>query len=91
VLVGALTALPDADLSAADLDKVLDRLPAFQRPRYVQVVPSIALTTWHRPIWRDLQRKGVPKPARGRRVWKLSDGGAHYEELKPPRPRKKTF
>jgi putative long chain acyl-CoA synthase len=91
VLVGALTVLPDADLSAAALDKVLDRLPVAHRPRYVQVVPSIALTTWHRPIWRDLQSKGVPKPGRGRRVWRLSDDGAHYEELKPsPRTAKKS-
>jgi putative long chain acyl-CoA synthase len=90
VLVGALTVLPDADLSAAALDKVLDRLPPAQRPRYVQVVPSIPLTTWHRPIWRDLQAKGVPKPGRGRRVWQLSADGTHYEELKPPRPRTQT-
>jgi putative long chain acyl-CoA synthase len=60
----------------------MDKLPAGQRPRYVQVVPSIPVTTWHRPQWRTLQTKGVPTPARNRKVWKLGADHAHYEELK---------
>jgi len=48
----------------------------------VQVVRSIPVTTWHRPIWRPLQQAGIPKPARTRKVWKLGEDRAHYEQLK---------
>ena len=81
VLVGAFTVRPGTDVSAADLDKAVRRLPARQRPRYVQQVPSIPVTTWHRPQWRNLQAKGVPVPNRTRRVWRLADDREHYEEL----------
>jgi putative long chain acyl-CoA synthase len=47
----------------------------------VQAVASIPLTTWHRPVWRDLQKRGVPKPTRTRKVWRLDDSTGHYTEL----------
>jgi putative long chain acyl-CoA synthase len=81
VLVGAFTLRAGTEVSAADLDKAMRRLPARQRPRYVQQVPSIPVTTWHRPQWRPLQAKGVPAPARGRKVWRLADDRTHYEQL----------
>ena len=79
VIVAAVTLRGGAELSSGDLDGALGSLPPEHRPKYVQVVPSIQLTTWHRPIWRDLQAKGVPTPTRSRRVWRLS--GRHYEQL----------
>ncbi len=81
VLVAACTLRTGTDLDADDLDKAIGRLPAGQRPRYVQVVSTIPLTTWHRPQWRSLQAKGVPVPSRTRRVWKLGDDGAHYDPI----------
>ena len=81
VVVGAVTLHPGAGLSAAELTSALDRLPRRLRPRYVQVVPSIPLTTWHRPVWRALQRRGVPRPTRTRRVFVLDAGSGHYREL----------
>jgi putative long chain acyl-CoA synthase len=81
VLVAAATLRPDSELSTADIDKAMDRLPASQRPRYLQVVPSIPLTTWNRPQWRALQARGVPTPSRTRQVWRLRDDRAHYEKL----------
>ncbi|HEV7204067.1 MAG TPA: AMP-binding protein [Jatrophihabitans sp.] len=81
VLVAAVTLRDKGELDTADLEKALDKLPAPQRPRYVQTVPSIPVTTWHRPLWRPLQARGVPTPARGRRVWRLADDGAHYEPV----------
>jgi putative long chain acyl-CoA synthase len=81
VVVGAATLRPGAELGTADLDAAFSRLPRRHRPRYVQIVPSIPLTTWHRPIWRTLARRGVPKPARGRRVWRLDSESGHYAEL----------
>jgi putative long chain acyl-CoA synthase len=84
VLIAAVTVRPGAELTAADLDHALGRLPAAHRPRYVQVVGSIPVTTWHRPVWRGLQQAGVPKPGRGRRVWRLVSD-AHYEQVKAVR------
>jgi putative long chain acyl-CoA synthase len=81
VLVGAVTLLPGTDLTTTELDTAMSRLPRRHRPRYVQVVTSIPLTAWHRPIWRNLQRRGVPKPGRGRRVWRLGEDGGDYTQL----------
>jgi putative long chain acyl-CoA synthase len=81
LLVAAVSLRPGTELGTADIEKAMDKLPAAQRPSYVQVVPSIPVTTWHRPQWRPLQAKGVPKPARGRRVWRRTDDQAHYELL----------
>jgi putative long chain acyl-CoA synthase len=78
VLVAALTLREGTDLTAAELDKAVRRLPVVHRPRYVQAVASIPVTTWHRPQWRALQAKGVPTPSRNRRVWRLDDDAVHY-------------
>ena len=80
-LVAAVTLRPGTQLTAADLDGAVDRLPSSHRPTYVQVVKSIPVTTWHRPMWRPLQRGGIPKPSRNKQVFRLRDGRAHYEQL----------
>ncbi len=84
VVVGAVTLRPGTELTATDLDQAFDRVPVGQRPRYVQAVASIPGTTWHRPLWRPLQAKGVPKPGRGRQVWALTADGTHYEPVVAP-------
>ena len=81
VLVAALTLCPGRELAASDLDAAMERLPHSHRPAYVQVVPDIPVTTWHRPVWRPLQRSGVPRPSRSRRVFRLADDRVHYQEL----------
>jgi putative long chain acyl-CoA synthase len=81
VLVAAVTVRDGADLDANDLNKALGRLPAAQRPAYVQAVSSIPLTTWHRPLWRPLQAKGIPQPSRNRRVWRLDPDSARYSPV----------
>ncbi len=88
VLVAAFTVLPGTQVSTEQLGEALVRLPLAQRPHYVQRVATIALTTWHRPLWRDLAAKGVPKPAHGRQVWRLDEHG-RYVELTPA-PRRRT-
>ncbi|WP_375480627.1 AMP-binding protein [uncultured Jatrophihabitans sp.] len=80
-LVAAFTVRPGGEVSTAMLDKALGKLPAVQRPAYVQAVPNIPLTTWHRPQWRLLQSRGVPKPTRSRRVWQLDPAGGGYRSL----------
>jgi putative long chain acyl-CoA synthase len=81
VLVAAVALRSGGELSTADIEKALDKLPPPQRPSYVQIVPSIPVTTWHRPQWRPLQAKGVPTPNRTRRVWRRAEDRSHYEEL----------
>jgi putative long chain acyl-CoA synthase len=81
LLVGAVTLRPDTEILEADLDKAFDRLPAVQRPAYIQVVNSIPVTTWHRPVWRTLQAKGIPEPNRSKVVYRLNDEKNHYERL----------
>jgi putative long chain acyl-CoA synthase len=83
VLVGAFTLRPGTQVSTADIDKAMRKLPPRQRPKYVQQVPTIPVTTWHRPQWRPLQAKGVPSPTRQRKVWRLGEDRTHYEELTP--------
>lgn len=80
VLVAAVTLRSGAEpFVAAELDVAFDRLTPKYRPAYVQVVPSIPHTTWHRPIWSGLQARGIPKPARGRTVFHLD--GEHYTQV----------
>jgi putative long chain acyl-CoA synthase len=82
-VVAAMTLHPGTELTSTELERVLDRLPPPQRPDYVQVVPSIPVTTWHRPHWLRLAHAGVPKPSKTRRVWRLAEDRAHYTELPP--------
>jgi putative long chain acyl-CoA synthase len=81
VLVSAVTLLPGAELTASELDRAFDRLPLKHRPSYIQVVPSIPVTTWHRPVWTELQRAGIPKPGKNRKVWRLDSETGHYIQL----------
>jgi putative long chain acyl-CoA synthase len=79
VLASALTLCAGGDLDADVLNLAFERLPVSHRPSYVQVVPSIPVTTWHRPVWHALQKAGVPKPGRGKRVWRLGANGSYAE------------
>ncbi|MDQ2706720.1 MAG: AMP-binding protein, partial [Actinomycetota bacterium] len=81
VLVVAVTLRPGAELTGAELARVCDRLPASQRPAFVQVVPSIPLTTWSRPIWRGLRPAGLPTPGKSGTVWQLDVDQAGYRKL----------
>ena len=79
VLVAAVSLRPGTEVSADDLYRAVRRLPPVQRPHYVQVLKSIPVTTWHRPLWQQLRRRGIPVPARGRQVWRLGEDGTHYD------------
>jgi putative long chain acyl-CoA synthase len=81
VLVAAVTLRAGMTLTTSELDRSVDRLPSSHRPAYVQVVRSIPVTTWHRPMWRPLQKAGIPKPTRTRQVFRLSADRMRYEQL----------
>ncbi|MEO6471212.1 MAG: AMP-binding protein, partial [Aeromicrobium sp.] len=80
-IVSAVTLRTGVDLAIADLNQVLERLPASHHPCYVQAVKSIPVTTWHRPLSTGLQRAGIPKPTKKRRVWRFDAEMDSYEEL----------
>lgn len=70
-IVSAVTVRPGGELLTADLNLALDGLSPSHHPGHVQVVQSIPVTTWHRPISAGLQKAGIPKPTKKRRVWRL--------------------
>jgi len=80
-LVVAVTLRQGAELTASELDRACDGLPPAHRPTYVQVVPSIPVTTWCRPLWTSLRKAGVPKPGKSRTVWRLDVDRQHYHRL----------
>jgi len=81
VLVAVVSLRGGAELTTGDIEKAVHKLPPVQRPSYVQVVPSIPVTTWHRPLWRPLQAEGVPRATRTRKVWRRAADKAHYEPV----------
>lgn len=81
VLVSALTLRKGAKITADALGLALKRLPPSHHPDYVQVVRSIPVTTWHRPVSTELQKAGIPKPTTRRRVWRLGADRDSYEQL----------
>ncbi|MEV6895585.1 AMP-binding protein [Kribbella sp. NPDC051137] len=76
-IVGAITPLPGARVSAADLGRAVSTLPPEQRPAYVQSL-EIPLTAWSRPRIGPLRDAGLPRPAGDRTVWKLGANGKTY-------------
>lgn len=79
VIVAAVTLLPGAELTTDDLDSAMGRVPADHRPSYLHVVPSIPVTTWHRPLWRPLQQNGIPTPTTNHQVWRLIEDTGRYQ------------
>jgi hypothetical protein len=47
----------------------------------VQVVPTIPVTAWCRPLWSSLRKAGIPKPTRSRDVFRLGDDRLHYQPM----------
>jgi putative long chain acyl-CoA synthase len=81
VLVVTVTVVPDAELTASELDRAYDAVPPAHRPDYVQVVPSIPTTTWCRPLWRPLRDAGIPRPTKTTAIWRLGADRQHYRPL----------
>ncbi len=70
----AVTLREGDEIDAVDLAGTFAGLPAKERPDIVHVVDSIPVTTWFRPVTRELREAGVPKP--GKNVWRR-DGGVY--------------
>jgi putative long chain acyl-CoA synthase len=79
--VAAATVRHGHELDAHSLSAALRSLPAYERPAVVQVVDSIPVTTWYRPVTGPLRKAGIPDPAEGQPAWYLDRGGKTYRPL----------
>ncbi len=79
--VAAVTLRPGAELVGRDLGSALRKLDAGQRPSIVQIIDRIPVTTWFRPITRDLRAAGVPDSDEDRQAWYLDASGDAYRPL----------
>lgn len=78
--VAAVTLFPGASLSSWDLRQAMRTLSPACRPRYVQVVTTIPLTSWSRPLSPALREAGLPRPGRGRALWHLTSDRETYQQ-----------
>ena len=82
-VAAAVTLLPGFKLEKADLESAMRQLAVGHRPQWVQVLSDLPLTTWSRPLLRDLRDAGVPRPADAESIWWLSSDGKSYSSRKP--------
>jgi hypothetical protein len=76
-----VTVVAGAELTASELNRAYESLPPAQRPDYVQVIPSLPVTTWCSPLWRPLREAGVPSSSRTTAAWRLVPDRQHYHPL----------
>lgn len=81
VAVSAVTLLPGATITAADLTEAFADLPAGLGPDIVHVVPEMALSATYRPTVSALRAAGIPKS--GRHAWYFDTASEQYGKLTP--------
>ncbi len=81
VAVSALTLLPGATITAADLTEAVAKIPVGLGPDVVHVVPELALSASYRPTVSPLRAAGIPKP--GRQVWYFDTDSTQFRKLTP--------
>jgi putative long chain acyl-CoA synthase len=80
--VSALTLLPGATITAADLSDAVDNMPVGRGPDIVHVVPELPLSpTTYRPTVSALRAAGIPKS--GRQAWYFDSGSSEFRRLTP--------
>jgi putative long chain acyl-CoA synthase len=80
--VSALTLLPGATITAADLTEAVANMPVGRGPDIVHVVPELPLSsTTYRPTVSALRAAGIPKS--GRHVWYFDSGSNEFRRLTP--------
>ena len=67
--VAAVTLRSGRELTARDVTEALMSLEPAERPRVVQVVDEIPVTTWYRPLTGPLRAAGIPQPRGSAGVW----------------------
>ncbi|MGZ4585943.1 MAG: acyl-CoA synthetase, partial [Mycobacterium sp.] len=81
VAVSAVTLLPGATITAADLTEAAAKIPIGLGPDIVHVCPELALSATYRPTVSALRAAGIPKP--GRQVWYFDTDGNFFRKLTP--------
>jgi putative long chain acyl-CoA synthase len=81
VAVSAVTLLPGATITAADLTEAAATIPIGLGPDIVCVVPEMTLSASYRPTVSALRAAGIPKP--GRQVWYFDTGSNEFRRLTP--------
>ncbi|WP_142274358.1 acyl-CoA synthetase [Mycobacterium scrofulaceum] len=79
VAVSAVTLLPGASITAADLTDAVAKIPIGVGPDIVQVCPEMTLSATYRPTVSALRAAGIPKP--GRQVWYFDAEGNQFRKL----------
>jgi putative long chain acyl-CoA synthase len=81
VAVAAVTLLPGATITAADLTEALGDLPVGVGPDLVHVCPELTLSATYRPTVSALRAAGIPKP--GRQSWYFDTNSNEFRKLTP--------
>jgi putative long chain acyl-CoA synthase len=81
IAVAAVTLRPGRELTARELSRALRVLEPGQRPALVHVDDRIPVTTWFRPLTRELRAAGIPEAGEGEQVWYLDASGETYRPL----------
>ena len=82
VAVSAVTLLPGATITAADLTEAVATMPIGLGPDIVHVCPELPLSpTTYRPTVSALRAAGIPKP--GRQAWYFDAGSNEFRRLTP--------
>lgn len=81
VAVSAVTLLPGASITAADLTEACAKIPIGLGPDIVCVVPEMNLSATYRPTISALRAAGIPKA--GRQVWYFDAESGQYRRLTP--------
>jgi putative long chain acyl-CoA synthase len=81
VAVSAVTLLPGATITAADLTEAFANMPIGLGPDMVHVVSELTLSATYRPTVSALRAAGIPKS--GRQSWHLDTGSNQYRRLTP--------
>jgi putative long chain acyl-CoA synthase len=79
--VSAVTLLPGATITAADLTEAIVKMPIGLGPDFVCVVPEMSLSATYRPTVSALRAAGIPKA--GRYVWYFDASSNEFRRLTP--------
>jgi putative long chain acyl-CoA synthase len=79
--VSALTLLPGATITAADLTEAVANMPVGLGPDIVHVCPKMTLSATYRPTVSALRAAGIPKSAR--QAWYFDADSNEFRRLTP--------
>lgn len=79
--VAAVTLLPGASITAADLTEAVAKVPIGVGPDVVHVCPELTLSATYRPTVSALRAAGIPKS--GRQAWYFDANSDEFRKLTP--------